>query len=679
METTEVVVQATLITTILIDFAFFVFVAKKWRDGIIYTLLLTHLVGILGWSIGILFLLQYESAVWAHCAFASPIVLAVAKYYFVISFPENALPPTRWHYAILVPAIVLFGLSLVPGAFFSSFNVVDGYYIESQNGPYAFLYSTFMAFVLLYPIYILARKYRSTFYRPQVKKQLKFLLIGSSVFFIIGLLTNSILPLYFHVYLFNGLGPSFSLVLAGFMIYIVSMYQFLEVRKALQRGFVYSVLSTCILGFYAGALTLIGFFVPHLSVKAMIITAGITTVMGILTAPYIERYLRKKTDRFFFKDRYNYADALYRLSTEINKTLSAEEIEVMTRNTLRDIFKASEVSVQTVENEKAATDFTTIREDKDRVTLAVPIVNDDKLLGMIVLGEKLSGETYTDEDTVLVKTFSYHIAVAFEKAKLFKEVNDYSRELEQRVLDRTAKIHELQESQKDMMLDIAHALQSPLTILKNELSMITSEESLKERMAFFAKTIDEVSLYVYNLLDLARLDTKEVAIEMSDIDVSDMVSELAETYELIMSHKKIRFVSEVAPGVRVNGNKHKLSEVITNLVSNAAKYIGAHRESDAQIALTLKVRDGRAIISVADNGIGIAKDDVPHLFNRFYRTKNTKSVKGTGLGLAISKKIVELHGGTIAVESVEGEGSTFSIEIPLLSAAHRGENNAALT
>lgn len=662
MELAGVFVQTILALTIVIDTGLFLFVFQKRKQGIIFVLLLIHLAGILVWCFSILMLLLHTSIFWAQCAFAAPVVLAIAKFLFVMGFPENNLPKKSLQYLLMIPIVVLIPFSFIEGIFFTDVAVVGGFYITAENGPYAFVYSLCISYLLIYPIFLLAQKYRHTVQNSHHKEQLKYLLYGTAFFFIVGLVANSILPVFFGIYFFNGLGPSFSLILASFMVHIISRHNFLDFRKALQRSFIYSVLLFLVVGSYIGILNVIGLFVQHVSESAIVISAGLTSIVGVFTFPIIEKFLRKKTNTFFFKDHYNYGDALYTLSEHINEIVHVEDIKKMSERTLQQIFK-SEIVTSSIGIEHTVTKDDVVVQNDDMGTLTIPVIREGVCIGTIFLGEKKSGDVYTHEDVVLMRTFAHHIAVAFEKARLFKEVQTYSQELEVRVQQRTKQIEELKESETHMMLDISHKLQNSLTIIKNEIHLLRGSVGNTDSLAFFEKTIDDTSTFIYDLLHLARLGSSQDIMVKEHIDFSAHMTELIEYIEVVTQHSGIECVGNISPGIMLYCSKEKMTELVTNLISNAVKYIGIHEHADAKITISLSKSKSGVDMVIVDNGIGICKEDVPHIFEQFYRTKSTarSNIAGTGLGLAICKKIVDAHNGSIMVESEEGRGTTFTV------------------
>lgn len=654
MEPLAFAVQSILALTILIDAGLLLFLLHKSTRNLTLLMLTFSLLSILVWSTSVLMLLTLEYPIFAHFAYAAAIALALFEFLFVLSFPSNTLS-RKGVFLLGIPAGIAFGLSLIPHALFTGLVIEEGAYIIVQNGTHASLYAGIVTLLLMLPIFIIYKKYRDHTAQKHISAQLKYLLIGTSVFFTIGLITNSLLPVFFDLYYFNGLGPAFSLFYISFIIYIITRHNFLEIKKAIQRSFIYTVLLSMIICFYLLLIALAGALLPKLTTFSIVASAGLTTILGIFTIPHIDLYLRKMTDPFFFKGSYDYAQALYGLSEKINTLVLVEDVKEMIQVELANILKADKVEVTF-----ASKDSQPEQEYYDK-TLTCPILLDEEYIGSIFLGEKKSGDLYTKEDAVLIKTFSHHIALAFEKARLFKEVQEYSRELEDRVALRTAQLEELRQAQTHMMFDISHKLQNPLTIMKTQLSLLHKQLPDKD-FSFFERTLEDVSAFIYDLLHLARFD-EAIKGERTSQDLSAHVHELAEYFHTIGAEQGISLVTNITPDIYFTYSKKDIEELLSNLVSNAMKYIGS---STKRISIDLTQTNEQIELVVEDTGIGISTDDVPHIFDRFYRTQTTErsAIKGTGLGLAICKKIVELHGGTIEAKSALNVGTKITARFP---------------
>ena len=243
-----------------------------------------------------------------------------------------------------------------------------------------------------------------------------------------------------------------------------------------------------------------------------------------------------------------------------------------------------------------------------------------------------------------------HQGVAIEKAKLYQEVKEYSENLEKKVEARTAKIAGLQEGQKLMMQEMAHGLQTPLTILKGELNQLREEIKDDKKILSIERSINRVSKFIYDMLRLSKMEAEGKDFKKEKFSLSELMLDLIESFEIITEEKKIKIKHSIAPGVVFKGDRRTVEELISNLVSNGVKYLRDDNEKVIKIKLSQK--EDKIKISIADNGVGISKENIPKLFSRFQRIENNKkSSSGTGLGLVICKEIVKKHNGTIKINS----------------------------
>ncbi|NLE44004.1 MAG: HAMP domain-containing histidine kinase, partial [Chloroflexi bacterium] len=168
-----------------------------------------------------------------------------------------------------------------------------------------------------------------------------------------------------------------------------------------------------------------------------------------------------------------------------------------------------------------------------------------------------------------------------------------------------------------------------------------------------------------DLLDLARLQNPDLCVEREPVDVVEALLETCDALKARAQEKHLEFtVSTPDERVLVSASPKHIRQLWMNLVSNAVKYT-----EEGSVSVTMTVRDGRVITTIRDTGIGIAPEDLPRVFEDFYRTKAAKacSQMGTGLGLSLVKRIVETHDGRLDVESAIGEGSTFTVTLPVIT------------
>lgn len=546
--------------------------------------------------------------------------------------------------------------------------------------------------------------------------QMKYLFVGT-VTFIVAMFIFSVLLPAFGVFRLNIIGPMSSIVFIGFVAYAIVRHQLLDIRIVIQRGAIYSALLVGVVVSYLALLSGIGYLFQRTTDVTILVSAGLTALIGIFGVPPLEHYFRRITDKIFFKDRYEYADAMHKLSEILNKNLDLEQLITRLIQALKGIFRAEKACiflipqnilfgyfdkpqvVDKVYSDRLVSQLERYPEvilqdgiprildgdsfdheyhetlveiqklaERGGIEVTVPIVLERKLRGMLALGKKLSGDAYTSDDARLLHTLSHQLAVALEKAELYKKVRDYSRELEKRVKERTAELQELQEGQKRMMIDISHALQTPLTVVKGELDILKKQVPVSKDLEVFEKSVDDVSHLTYDLLKLARLETSQEDFKKEVFDISRVLSNLVEYFTTLAENQGVAVASSIEPGIKMAGQKTQLEELVTNLLANALKYMPDKKEKKIKIDLRRERDVGTVKLVVKDTGAGISKEDLPHIFEAFYRTgkKDGFGAGGTGLGLAICKVIVEKHGGKIEVASELGGWTKFTVTFQVL-------------
>jgi heavy metal sensor kinase len=217
------------------------------------------------------------------------------------------------------------------------------------------------------------------------------------------------------------------------------------------------------------------------------------------------------------------------------------------------------------------------------------------------------------------------------------------------------------------LADASHELRTPLTILQAELeAMLGDTRDEPEQREVAASALEEVERLrniVESLFALSRLDAGE-AMNRSDLfDLGELVASTADQMSLLALDKHISIRCETQEPLIVQGDRARLKQVAVNLLDNAIKYT----PEGGEIRVRTAARNGTAVLEVADNGIGIPEGALPHLFERFYRVDKARSRQqgGAGLGLSIVKSICAAHSGRVEVQSKEGEGSSFRVELPL--------------
>jgi signal transduction histidine kinase len=214
---------------------------------------------------------------------------------------------------------------------------------------------------------------------------------------------------------------------------------------------------------------------------------------------------------------------------------------------------------------------------------------------------------------------------------------------------------------------VSHELRTPLAAMDGWLHILLDGEPgpLNEEQHRFLTTVkrnsDRLMRLVGDLLLIGQMDAGRFTLELGDVDVAELVGETVALFEGSAAEKRIELTADMAPRAIVRGDRLRLGQLLSNLVSNAVKFT----PEGGQVRVRVGEQDGACVVEVTDSGIGIPPEERAHLFERFYRASTATGTAGSGLGLAISKAIAEAHGGTIRIADSGGTGTRFVLEIPL--------------
>lgn len=251
-------------------------------------------------------------------------------------------------------------------------------------------------------------------------------------------------------------------------------------------------------------------------------------------------------------------------------------------------------------------------------------------------------------------------------------------ELQKLALTFNAMIERLEKSfarQRRFVADASHELRTPVAAIRS-ITDVTLASSAPVSPDEYRTVLRDVNVeaerlgrLISDLLLLARVDENKMSLEREVVRLDELVADVAATMELLATEKNITLSVEAGEPAPVLGDEARLIQVIMNLVDNAIKYTG----EGGSVTLRVSAKDDNVYLSVSDSGIGIGQEHLEHIFERFYRVDPSRSLEagGTGLGLSIVEWVVRAHGGTISVVSESGQGSTFTMQLPLASSDDR--------
>ena len=230
------------------------------------------------------------------------------------------------------------------------------------------------------------------------------------------------------------------------------------------------------------------------------------------------------------------------------------------------------------------------------------------------------------------------------------------------------KLETLDQSRNQFVSNASHELKTPLATMKIMIESLIYQPDMDknlrtEFMTDINNEIDRLSAIVSDLLTLVQMDSQNVKLTRENLSIAQLIKENAHRLTPIANQKGQKIVLQLQDSCDIYADKSKLNQVIYNLMENAVKYT----QASGVIRVSLQRQGRNAIFKVSDNGPGIPKENLPHIFDRFYRVDKARSREkgGTGLGLSIVHQLVLLHGGSISVESEEGRGASFIVELPL--------------
>jgi signal transduction histidine kinase len=571
-----------------------------------------------------------------------------------------------------------------------------GFYALKINFENIWVASIIIFFWLLGNFYLIS-EYRKT-KSPLERNRYKYL-IASSIIMLVS--TLFLINPKTYVFPFHMPGSTVSFAL---LTYAVVRYKLLDITVIIKKGLVYTVLTTFITGLYLllslGLHVLFGITGGEISLVSAVTTA---LVIAFVFQP-LNTFTKNLIDSLFFRKSYDQSKLISDFSHAMSSTIVMEKIAKRALQLLSSTLQIKKVVIATKfsENEfyvlrstgyeKSLDDnffkvpsavFETISKKNIVVTrfdskskkittwykkygheAVVPLRTREELIGVLLLGPKLSEQAYSVDEMEMLTILGNQAAIAIENANLFETVKREKIKVERSL----EKERDLDELKSEFVAIAAHNLRTPLTIADGYLSSLLDKESeygkdVKERLEIIKNSIKQLITLNEELLTITLIEKGELRISREDVDLAELIDKVTRNFSHILKSKGLELVKNLPDDIpKVFVDKMRIEVAIQSLLDNAIKYT-----EQGKIEIVLNKEPKRVVFEISDTGMGIPEEELKSIFAKFHQVKERRlqHIPGVGLGLYIVKLIIESHGGEVWVDSELGKGSRFYFSLPI--------------
>ena len=235
------------------------------------------------------------------------------------------------------------------------------------------------------------------------------------------------------------------------------------------------------------------------------------------------------------------------------------------------------------------------------------------------------------------------------------------------MLDR---IQELMSQMKEITENIAHDLRSPITRMRGLAEMALTGDNTNDNYPIVTGTIieecDRLLEMINAMLDISEAESGLMKLKAEPVDIAVLLHDVSDLFQPVAENRGISMALDTPHSITVFGEPKKLQRVFSNLIDNALKYT----LPGGSVYISIREANNSIVVTIRDSGLGIAAEDLPHIFDRFFRGEKSRSTQGNGLGLSLAQAFVLVHGGTITVTSTPGQGSQFVVTLPRIALPH---------
>lgn len=721
---------------------------KNKKVNIVFSL---NMVAVIGWTIAMFF---YRSAFynfnvfWCTVLYIMPTLVASSFLYFTYIFPSQKEKYIWWR------VILIFGINLAvivmvvwPGFIIRGVNIRLGQEKEIIFTGYYWFYVLYTLSFFSFGFFRLFLKYFKT--RGIERSQIIYLASGYFLSANFAFVTNLIMP-WIGLFFLNWLGQIFTLIGVASTAYAILRYRLMDIRIIFRKAVVYFLSAGFVYGMFYLIVWLYNQSFGSVYANGAYLLGLIIAPLFVLLFIWLNEKIRGVANKYLFFSLYSSQETMARLSDELTNSIDLGKIVDSIVNSIKNAMQLDRAGVLVAEQNNGVVKFKVaevigfnenngislvqdnfftkyleqtkkplvrdelniiakgfdnpderqkffeLSENMKRIeaSLCLPMIISNKLIGIIVLGNKVSGDAYTNEDLSLLGTLSKQAAIAVDNARLYKEVQDFSKTLQQKVDEQTKEIRDQKDkvekayeiekksneelkktndAKSQFMFLANHHLRTPLTGINWYLELLlggkcgkltVKAKKLLKQIEASAK--EEVSI-VDDLLNVSRYQLGTgIIMAKPDVNLKSILKRIVESLEPLFEKNKTKIILKVATDVPVIlADENKIKFAISNVIDNAIKYtVNGKVEVSAS-----KSDNNHILITVKDTGIGMTQDEKENLFSKtFYRGRDAQKIFaiGKGIGLYLSSEILKLHNGKIRAESEgKGKGSQFYIELPI--------------
>lgn len=571
---------------------------------------------------------------------------------------------------------------------------------EPIPGPLIILFALTAGFFILGSIVLLILRFRKA--RGIYRAQLQYLLIGVMGSAFLLFFTNFVMVVLFKNTSLIILGPTYTLIFIGSTAYAMVTHRLFDVRVIIKRTVVYSVLLTFVSVTYA---IIVLFFSQIIGGEASFgLSSFVPNIIAALLIAFgfdpLKRWLQSTTDKYLFKGEYDPQDVANNLARALSNAVNLDESLDSMMAVLTSEMRIGHVAtlvVRRVDKDNVvkrikATGFSNLvklealptghlieyfakhqelivvdelKDQSERMVaksdlhlvlnqleqfqtaIALPLLVKNNVIGVLLIGEKLSGDIFSRQDLDVLELVGNQTALSIEKAQFYEE-----------------------DKLKSEFISIAsHELLTPTAAIEGYLSMALDKkmtQTASQHTQYIQRAYDSsrrLADLVKDLLSISRIESGRIKLTSVPLDVVAILDQAVGELTATAKAKGLNLTFIKPTSIpKVLADSDRVMQVCVNLINNSIKYT-----PKGGVTISVHLEKNMVVVEVKDTGIGIDKNDQVHLFEKFHRIDNpaTAGIMGTGLGLYISKNIISLLGGEMTLQSATGQGSTFSFSLPV--------------